>query len=133
MADFIDFYNHRRHHEGLDKRDAGGCLLRAARLQPTPSQLSVAQALPMRQWLQIAASMGLENGPRRRPGRADRAAVSAAPSCPSRSSASRRTRLAEGWPTEPNAHLWGMQAKRADLTSRECRSHDERVTCVSSR
>ena len=70
MADFIDFYNHRRHHEGLDKRDAGGCLLRAAHLQPTPSQLSVAQALPMRQWLQIAASMGLENGPRRRPGRA---------------------------------------------------------------
>ncbi len=61
--DFIDFYNHRRYHEGLDKRDAGGCLLRAARLQPTPSQLSVAQALQMRQWLQIAASMGLENGP----------------------------------------------------------------------
>jgi hypothetical protein len=34
---------------------------------------------------------------------------------------------------EPNAHLWGMQAKRADPTSRECKSHDERVTCVSSR
>ena len=40
---------------------------------------------------------------------------------------------AEGWPTEPDAHLWGMQAKRADPTSRECKSHDERVTCVSSR
>jgi hypothetical protein len=25
---------------------------------------------------------------------------------------------------EPNAHLWGMQAKRADPTSRECKSHD---------
>ncbi len=34
---------------------------------------------------------------------------------------------------EPNAHLWGMQAKQADPTSRECKSHDERVTCVSSR
>jgi len=27
---------------------------------------------------------------------------------------------------EPNAHLQGMQAKRADPTSRECKSHDER-------
>jgi len=28
----------------------------------------------------------------------------------------------------PNAHLWGMQAKRAEATSRECKNHDERVT-----